>query len=165
MGVSIELWRMRTGCFVMPRKCKDHLKTLKPVSMSLAVRLILFYILVAEGIESNPGPGSRSRGPQSPRGRGRGGRGGRGRPTVDIFAEPPVSGLSSQSNRVDPPYSLRRRTTNQPSVSDWLMSSQPPGQPTDSGRPDITTAQGDMDLASETSETDDNLAEVDTTSV
>lgn len=45
------------------------------------------------------------------------------------------------------------------------MGSQPPGQPTDSGRPDITTAQSDMDLASETSETDDNLAEVDTTSV
>ena len=70
----------------MPRKCKDRLKTLKPVSMSLAVRLTLFYLLVAEGIESNPGPGSGSRGPQSPRGRGRGGRGGRGRPMVDIFA-------------------------------------------------------------------------------
>ena len=90
---------------------------------------------------------------------------GRRRPTVDTFAEPTVSGLSSQSNRDDPPYSLRHRATNQPSISDWLMGSQPPEQPTDSGRPDIMKTQSDMDLASNPSEMDDNLAEVDTTSV
>ena len=44
----------------MPRKSKDHMNTLKPVSMSLAIRLVLFYLLIAEGIESNPGPGSGS---------------------------------------------------------------------------------------------------------
>lgn len=45
----------------MPRKCKTHLKTLKPVTMSLAIRLVLFYLLVVEGVESNPGSPGPSR--------------------------------------------------------------------------------------------------------
>ena len=83
----------------MPRKCRTHLETLKPVSVSLAIRLVLFYLLVAEGIESNPGPysqttdaGSERGSPRGRGGRGRGGRGGRGGSrrnrgeTTDIFA-------------------------------------------------------------------------------
>ena len=103
MGVSLELSRARIGCFVMPRKCRTRVETVKPVFVSLAFRLALFYLLIAEGIESNPGPNSRtidagSEQGLSPRGRGRGrgargngGRGGRGSrrgrgETVDIFA-------------------------------------------------------------------------------
>ena len=143
------------------------MNTLKPVSMSLAIRLVLFYLLIAEGIESNPRPGSGSgpRGARSPRGRGQGGRGSRRRDAPDIFAETPVGGMSGHNIRNNPPYSLRPRASHQPSVSAWLMNSQPPTQPNDSGRTDLRTAQSDMDLASENSETDDNLAEADTTAL
>ena len=58
MGISLELWRARIGCFVMPRKCRTRVETLKPVFVSLAIRIVLFYLLVAEGVESNPGPNS-----------------------------------------------------------------------------------------------------------
>ena len=162
---------MRIGCFAMPNKCKTHTNTLKAVSISLAIRVVLFFLLIAEGIESNPGPyhGVDYRGAQSPRGRGRGrgrgGRGGRGRAMPDIFADASDTGLSSQGqNGVgDSRYSLRRRPTNQPSVSDWLIESQPTVQPSDPERPNTTTTQSDMDLASETSETDDNHTEMGTT--
>ena len=40
----------------MPRKCKSQLRTLKQVPINFVIRLVLFYLLVAEGIESNPGP-------------------------------------------------------------------------------------------------------------
>ena len=72
MGITLELWRARIGCFVMPRKCRTHLETLKPVSVSLAIRLVLFYLLVAEGIESNPGPNSQTTDAGSDRGSPRG---------------------------------------------------------------------------------------------
>ena len=188
-GVSVELWRIRIGCFVMPKKCKTHLKTLKPVTMSLAIRLVLFYLLVVEGVESNPGPPGPSRrsntagarGNRSPRGRG--GRGGRrdsvntGGPrwgdTNDIFAAPSVETSTSQMNSGDPPYSLRRtsRPQSQPSLSTWLTSSQPQSQAqlSDLGQPNSTPVQSDMDLVSETSEqqleTDDNFDETNTTSL
>ena len=82
MGVSLTLWRARIGCFVKPRMCRTRVETVKPVFVSLAIRLTLFYLLIAEGIESNSGPNSRSTDAgseqgSSPRGRGRG-RGARG---------------------------------------------------------------------------------------
>ena len=42
----------------MYRKCKSQLRTLKQVPINFVIRLVLhvFYLLVAEGIESNPGP-------------------------------------------------------------------------------------------------------------
>ena len=54
MVVSMELWRARIGYFVKPRKCRTIVETVKPVFVSLAIRLALFYLLIAEGIESNP---------------------------------------------------------------------------------------------------------------
>lgn len=188
-GVSVELWCIRIRCFVMPRKCKTHLKTLKPVTMSLVIRLVLFYLLVVEGVESNPGPPSRrsntggARGNRSPRGRGgQGGRGGsvntggsRWGDTNDIFAAPSVETSTSQVNSGEPPYSLRRnsRPQSQPSLSTWLTSSQPQSQAqshvqlSDPGQPDSTPS--DMDLVSVTSEqqleTDDNFDENNTTSL
>ena len=112
MGISVELWRVRIGCFAMPNKCKTYMNTLKPVSISLAIRLVLFFLLIAEGIESNPGPSSESeyRGAQFPRGRGRGGRGGRGRgrDTTDVFANASDTGVPSQNSAHDQRYSLRR---------------------------------------------------------
>ena len=72
IGVPTELWRLRIGCFTMPRKCKIQHRTLKQEPMNLVIRLVLFYLLVTEGIESNPGPQTGStRGNSSPRGCGR----------------------------------------------------------------------------------------------
>ena len=108
----------------MPRKCKIQLRTLKQVPMNLVIRLVLFYALVADGIESNPGPqtGS-SRGNSSlrgcPRGRSRGcngprsGRGSRYDPIDDAFVDTSVCDPFGLSNRVDPPYTLRRASRSQ----------------------------------------------------
>ena len=71
--VSTEFWRSRIGCYTMSRKCKIQLRTLKPVQMNLVIRLVLFYLLDAEGIESNPEHQTGStRGNSSPRGGPRG---------------------------------------------------------------------------------------------
>ena len=117
MDVSTELWRLRIGCYTIPRKCKIRLKTLKQVPMNLVICLILFYLLVAEGIESNPEAQTGStRGNSSPRGgprgRGRNGRGSGPRiqqdPSDDAFVDTSVRNPPGLSNRVDPPYILRR---------------------------------------------------------
>ena len=60
----------------MPRKCKIQLRTLKLVPMNLRQSFGIIYLLVVEGIESNPGSKTGStQGYRSPRGgwRGRGG--------------------------------------------------------------------------------------------
>ena len=44
----------------MPRKCKIQLRTVKQVPMNFVIRVVLFYLLVALGIESNPGPQTES---------------------------------------------------------------------------------------------------------
>ena len=86
MGISLELWRMRVGSFVMPLKCKTRLKTLRLKYVSLSIRILLFFLLLVEGIEANPCPGagsgdskgtfSRGRGAEDGLSRGRGAEGG-----------------------------------------------------------------------------------------
>ena len=80
MGVTVEQWRAKIGSFSQPFKTKSRLETLKWKSVSLALRLVLFFLLVAEGIEANPGPGSR----------GRGGNGGRGNRGAHVVSDHPV---------------------------------------------------------------------------
>ena len=165
MGISLELWRAQIGCFVMPRKCRTRVETLKPVFVSLAIRIVLFYLLVAERVESNPGPNSqptdagsergncpRGRGGDRGGGRSRNGRGGRGGrrargDTVDIFADGATRGVPGPAQHSEPRYSLRHlsRSQNQPSVSDWLIGSQSQPQ-------HASNEQRDNDLESEISE-------------
>ena len=59
----MEQWRAKIGSFLQPVKSKTRLDTLKcnVKSLTLAIRLLLFFLLVAEGIEANPGPASRGR--------------------------------------------------------------------------------------------------------
>ena len=67
----------------MPVKCRTNLKSLRLKYVSLSIRLVLFFLLVAEGIEANPGPGSDNGAPD--RGSGQGAEGGyspRGRGTT-----------------------------------------------------------------------------------
>lgn len=73
MGIDSDQWRARIGCFSQPVKKVVHIQTLKIKHVSFALRLVLFLLLVVQGIESNPGPrsgrnGTRGRG--SNRGRG-----------------------------------------------------------------------------------------------
>lgn len=186
MGVSVEQWRIRIGSFMMPRKCKIQVKTLKLKYVSLSIRILLFYLLLAEGVEANPGPQTRGnpgrsggvpqrgRGGQSPRGRGRGARRGRGSrdwdQPVDIFAD---VDRNSRDNRGSQRYDLRRpsRSETQPSVSSWLLNSQQRSQSEprldDLQPPSIVSSRSDTELASQTSEPNlnDNLNETDTTSI
>lgn len=184
MGDSVEQWRMRIGSFMMPRKCKIQLQTLKLKYVSLSIRILLFYLLLAEGVEANPGPQTRGnpgrsggspprgRGGQSPRGRGRGARGGRGSrdwdQPVDIFADGDRNG---RDNRGSQRYDLRRpsRSETQPSVSSWLLNSQQRSQSEprfdDLQPPSNLSTQSDTELASQTSDLNlnDNLNGTDTT--
>ena len=62
------LLRLRIGCFTMHRKCKIQLRTLKSIPMNLVIRLVIFYMLFVEGIESSPTAQTWStRGNSSPR--------------------------------------------------------------------------------------------------
>ena len=56
MGVDIDTWRRRIGCFSQPCKEVTVLRTLKIKHIALCIRVCLFYLLIAQGIESNPGP-------------------------------------------------------------------------------------------------------------
>ena len=83
--------------------------------MNLVIRLVLFNLLVAEGIESNLGPQTGStHGNSSPRAGTRGcgpgcyGRGSRQYPFDDTFADTYVHDPAGVSNRGDPPYNLCR---------------------------------------------------------
>ena len=80
--------------------------------MNRVIRLVLFYLLVAEGVEPFPGPQTGStRGNCSPRGaplgrghgcNGRGsGRGSRQYPIDDAFAD---TSVRDPAGRLDPPY-------------------------------------------------------------
>ena len=186
MGVSVEQWHIRIGSFMMPRKCKIQLKTLKLKSVSLSIQILLFYMLLAEGVEANPGPQNggnpgcsgglpqRGRGGQSPRGHGRGARGGRGSrdwdQPVDIFAD---VDQNSRDNRGSQRYDLRRpsRSETQPSVSSWLLNSQQRSQSEprldDLQPPSNVSTRSDTELASQTSEPNlnDNLNKTDTASI
>ena len=172
----------------MPLKRKIRLKTLRLKYMSLSIRIVLFFLLAAEGIESNPGPESRdsrgSRGSNSrgrgaeggfPRGRGtegpsrgrgaggqyslrgcgRGGRGGRKwDPQVDIFANCETGAPVGWGNLGNIPYNLRptsRSSDRQPSVSEWLMSSQQ-SQPQEPPPSSNASTQSDVDSASQATE-------------
>ena len=75
MGNTVEHWRAEIGGFCQPVKPKSLLKSLHvkdKTFISLGIRVVLFLLLVVEGVESNPGPGPpKSTAP----GRGRGSRG------------------------------------------------------------------------------------------
>ena len=71
MGRDISQWRARIGCFTQPLKITLHIQTIKVKNVSFVIRLLLFLLLVVQGIESNPGPGPNdARGRGKPRGRG-----------------------------------------------------------------------------------------------
>ena len=87
--------------------------------MKLVIRLVLFYLLVAEGIESNPGPHSGStlgnsslRGGPSGRGSGCNGHGSNRGSRQDLinvaFANTSVRDPTGLSNQVDPLYTIHR---------------------------------------------------------
>ena len=54
MGTQLHIGVRRT--FSQPIKVKTHIKTLKLKYVSLAIKIALFFMLAAQGIESNPGP-------------------------------------------------------------------------------------------------------------
>lgn len=60
MGISIEQWRQRIGTFNQHWRCGLFLPQLRPSTkyLSLCIRVTLFLLLLAHGVESNPGPGS-----------------------------------------------------------------------------------------------------------
>ena len=61
MGICIEAWRGRIGAFCQPAKTKSDLKSLKPKHVMLSIRIALFLMLIAQCVESNPGPATKGR--------------------------------------------------------------------------------------------------------
>ncbi|KAH3820959.1 hypothetical protein DPMN_122712 [Dreissena polymorpha] len=56
MGISVQQWHAKIGTFSQPVKCKQTFQTLKPMGLSLAIKAVLFYLLLALCVESNLGP-------------------------------------------------------------------------------------------------------------
>ena len=70
MGISIELWRCRIGSFsqttkILKSKTRNLQLALSLKTFSLSLRLVLFALLVAQGIEPNPGPNRGEKGGNS----------------------------------------------------------------------------------------------------
>lgn len=154
MGINIEQWRCRIGTFSQPIRCKVATPTLKLKYVSLSIRILLFFMLVVEGVEANPGPGSTSseRGERASsihsdrgRGRGRGGAaGGRGRRGTISGGQNLNLNLRSGA---DEDYRVTRSSvrlqSEQSSLSSWLGLSQPSYQPADSANENVTNRQND----------------------
>ncbi|KAH3727943.1 hypothetical protein DPMN_053889 [Dreissena polymorpha] len=115
MGISVQQWRAKIGTFSQPVKCKQTLQTLKPMGLSLAIKAVLFYLLLAQCVESNPGPPKAGRNSGTIRGR----------------SDAPAS--SSSGQEADVAASLTRppracsswRSTSQISITDMLHSRDP----------------------------------------
>ena len=62
MGITIQQWRYKIGCFNQPNKCKNHLNVFvvhvnKRFKLGLRVAICLAAILILCGdVEQNPGP-------------------------------------------------------------------------------------------------------------
>ena len=117
MGDSTRFWSLRIGCFTMPRKCKLKLKALKPVPINLYIRLVLIYLLVAEGGPQTGSTQGNSSLRGSPRGHGcngrRSGHGNQQDTIDDAFADTSVCDDADLSNRVDLPYTLGQASRSQ----------------------------------------------------
>ena len=112
MGICVIQWRARIGLFSQPVKYRVHLQTLVVTVkyMSFSIRLVLFLLLVVEGIESNPGPPPISQSTVSAIGCGRwAGRGA----SVSAVGVRTRSTTRSQGDLAD-----------QPTLNAWLNSSQ-----------------------------------------
>ena len=120
MGVSIEMWRCRIGCFSQPMKCKSAMQVLilSGFCVSLSIRITLFLLLAMHGVKQNPGPGSRGGNVRGNSGRGKGR--GQGRDTV-ITRDPD---FLSQSSDVSQTRRSTRLRPDQPSLNAWLNNSR-----------------------------------------
>ena len=121
MGVSIEMWRCRIGCFSQPVKCKTTLQVLivSRSSVSLSIRIALFLLLAMHGVEQNPGPGARGDNPRGASGRGK--ARGQGRQSTVTHNE---TDIFSQSSNAPPTRRSSRLFSEQSTMSTWLRSSQ-----------------------------------------
>ena len=125
---------MAIGRFCLPMKSKTRLKTLKLKYVTLSIRILLFLLLVVEGVESHPGPPRGGRGGRGGENAARGfgaprGRGSRSR-SNDYFANfPPLGGpgrpdTDSASLRRSQRLQDQSSLNMQPPISSWLTSSQ-----------------------------------------
>ena len=124
MGVDLGTWRQRIGCFSQPLK---QLKSafVKPLTVkyiSLSIRVALFYLLVAQCVEPNPGPTNRGRVSGSDRGRnvGRGGAQDR-----NAFSQNDTTYIGQSFNqRGRQPRRSEQIQHGQTQLGDWLNSQQ-----------------------------------------
>lgn len=61
MGVDIDTWRARVGCFIQPRKWRSSLRALHVpgFAVSVCLRLVLclaLLVILGGDLEMNPGP-------------------------------------------------------------------------------------------------------------
>ena len=136
---------MVIGRFCQPLKSKTRLKTLKLKYVTLSIRILLFLLLVVEGVESHPGPSRGDRGSRGGRGgenaaRGFGAPRGRGSRSNDYFANFPPLGRQERPDTDSAGLRRSQRLQGQPAfdrqplISSWLTGSQAQG-PSDSLNP------------------------------
>ena len=134
MGIEIELWRARIGSFSQPIKCKTLLSVLRVKSVSLCIRILLFLLLVVNGVETNPGPGPNSGNAaakgrigstsESSRGRGRGEPSESNQRLLRSNSSSAHGGAQGQAFRSASPTVLTYSSTPsaQPPVNQWFSS-------------------------------------------
>jgi len=62
MGISIEQWRCKIGCFSQPNKCKTRVNVIRvqlTTGLKSGLRLVIFLaaiLILCGDVEQNPGP-------------------------------------------------------------------------------------------------------------
>lgn len=185
MGVDLCTWRQRIGCYSQPRKqVKTSLKSLTVKYISLSIRVALFYLLVAQCVEPNPGPTDAPRTSLSGtasgnRGGGRGRNVGRGGTQErNAFSQGDTSSVTyigqAVNQRGRQPRRSERNQNQQQQLGNWLNSQHthddddmhlPPSQQT-SGSQDMfdtpSTTEILLDIQQKVSRMDQNFAELKT---
>ena len=122
MGISIQVWRARIGTYSQPNKIKASTETLQIGNLSLCIRICLFFLLIAQCVEPNPGPGPKERGSTSRAGSTSKSRGGNSTTSRASQASNEHHINSSQPITYDlRSNALPKTVDSQQSLNSWLL--------------------------------------------
>ena len=125
MGIALELWRSRIGCFIQSTKQRSRTTEMNLSSaltfLSFSIRLALFALLIAQCVEPNPGPPKQVKGDNREK-------------TVRTRRTEKGSGVkygmennSTQETNISTQQSVSASTSynsDQPRINEWLNQTQ-----------------------------------------
>ena len=152
MGIALELWRSRIGCFIQPTKHRSRTTEMNLSSaltfLSFSIRLALFALLIAQCVEPNPGPPKQVKGDNREK-------------TVRTRRTEKGSGVkygmennSTQETNISTQQSVSASTSynsDQPRINEWLNQTQRTENIDSDNEDDFQSTNGNPDQTVEVS--------------